>query len=79
MYFRVLISAEVPHKQLLLTSMSVTKTRACAVFYDKDMCSALSRSSEDLKALAVGEFSHPYMDCSSKDTMIFMENTNVKQ
>ena len=32
MYFRVLISAEVPQKQLLLTSMSVTNTRACSCF-----------------------------------------------
>ena len=44
-----------------------------------DMYSALSRSSEDLKALDVGEFSDLYMDCSSTDTLIFMENTHVKQ
>ena len=32
MYFRVLISAEVPQKQLLLTSMSVTNICACSCF-----------------------------------------------
>ena len=44
-----------------------------------DMCSALSQSSEELKAFDVGEFSDPYMDFSSTDTLIFMENTHVKQ